>query len=100
MYQDCENWELYLGEQLRRLRLQKNMSQLEVAERLDLNVNTVARFEKGKGSSLETFIKLLRLYGKDQWLRTIAPQASVSPIQQLQLGHQRQRAGKRGSRVV
>lgn len=95
MYQNAEDWELYLGEQLKRLRLQRNMSQSEAAERLGLNVNTVARFEKGKGSSLETFIKLLRLYGKEQWLTTLAPQASISPIQQFQLGHQRQRAGRK-----
>lgn len=94
MYRDCKDWQIFLGEQLKRARLQMNMSQLEAAERIGANVNTVARFEKGKGSSLETFVKLLQLYGKESALEAIAPQASISPIQQFKLGHQRQRAGK------
>ena len=94
MYRDCEEWESYLGDQLRKMRLRLNISQLEAAERLGINPNTVARCERGDGSSLSTFIKLLQLYNKDQWLETIAPQASISPIQQFELGHQRKRAGK------
>lgn len=96
MYRDCEEWESYLGDQLRKMRLRMNVSQAEAAERLDISPNTVARCERGEGSSLGTFIRLLQLYNKDQWLETIAPQASISPIQQFELGHQRQRAGRKG----
>ena len=93
MYRDSDDWEAYLGAELRRMRLQMNISQAEAAERTGLSANTVANAEKGKGSSLGTFVKLLQLYGKEQWLETLSPQASISPIQQFQLGHQRQRAG-------
>lgn len=95
MHRPYDEWELFLGDQLKQMRLRKNMSQVEVAERLGISHNTVARIERGKGSSLETFIRLLQLYDKAQWLETLAPQASISPIQQFQLGHQRQRAGRK-----
>ena len=71
------------------------MTQLEAAERLGISVGTVSRIENGSGSSLETLIRLIQLYGKEQWLESIAPQATISPIQQFQLGHQRQRVRER-----
>lgn len=95
MYRSAKDWEKFIGNQLKAARIQMDMTQLEAAERLGISVGTVSRFENGGGSSLETFIQLLQLYGKDQWLESLAPQATISPIQQFQLGHQRQRASRK-----
>lgn len=95
MHRSTEDWERFLGEQLKSIRIQREMTQLEAAERLGISVGTVSRIENGSGSSLETLIRLIQLYGKEQWLESIAPQATISPIQQFQLGHQRQRVRER-----
>lgn len=95
MHRTAEDWERFLGEQLKSIRIQREMTQLEAAERLGISVGTVSRIENGSGSSLETLIRLIQLYGKEQWLESIAPQATISPIQQFQLGHQRQRVRER-----
>lgn len=95
MHRDSEQWERYLGEAVRKCRLQRNMTQAEMAERLDLSLGTVARLERGDGSSLSTFVKAAQLLGKDAWLESFAPSVAISPLQQLDVGKQRERASKR-----
>ncbi len=95
MYRDSDAWEVLLGEQVRAYRLRQNMSQAEVADRLGLSIGSIARLEKGAGSSLSTFLKVAQLLGKDAWLEAFAPQVSISPLQQLDMGKQRERASRR-----
>lgn len=95
VWRSSDEWEHELGVQLRTQRLRMNMSQAEAANRTGLSLGAITRLEKGGGSSLSSFIKYAQLLGKDDWLASFAPQVSVSPIQQLELGHQRQRASKR-----
>lgn len=71
------------------------MSQVEVAERVGVSLGSIARLEKGGGSSLSTFVKVAQLLGKGSWLEALAPTVAVSPMQQLRLGKQRERASKR-----
>lgn len=95
MWRSSEEWEEELGEQLKTQRLALNMSQAEAADRAGLSLGTLSRLERGLGSSLGSFIKYATLLGKSDWLASFAPQVAVSPIQQFELGHQRQRASKR-----
>ncbi len=97
MWRTSEEWEAELGEQLKKQRLALNMSQAEAADRAGLSLGTLSRLERGVGSSLGSFIKYATLLGKNDWLEAFAPRVQVSPIQQLELGHQRQRASKKGA---
>ena len=92
MYRSVTDWEAYLGEQLRTLRLRLNLSQKELADRADISTLTVSRLECGKGSSLTSFIKILQVLRQEAWLEQLAPQASISPIQIHTLGKARKRA--------
>ena len=92
MFRNATEWEEYLGEQLKTLRLRLNLSQGEVARRAGVSTVTISRLENGKSSSLNTFIKVCQVLRQDDWLEKLAPQASVSPIQIHQLGKPRQRA--------
>ena len=89
-----EEWERYIGEQIRQTRLRKNMTQEEVAARANLSISTLANLEAGKGSSLKTLVAALRVLNKTSWLENMAPAASVSPLQMAELGKQRQRASQ------
>ncbi len=93
-------WESELGQQLRVLRLRKNMDQLQLAERAGIALNAVKRLESGKGATLTSLIKALRTLERDEWLGTLTPQVSISPMQMLKSKPVRQRVSrKRGISV-
>jgi transcriptional regulator with XRE-family HTH domain len=91
-YRTSEEWELFLGNQIKSTRLRRNMRQEEVASRAGVSLPTVSRLEKGKGSSLATFIKVLQVLKEDAWLEQLAPAVAISPVQMHQRGRMRQRA--------
>jgi transcriptional regulator with XRE-family HTH domain len=87
-----KEWEQYLGKQVRSLRLRKNLTQSELAQRSGISTPTLIRLEQGKGSSLETLVSVLNVLGEDAWLQNLAPKVSISPLQMVQQKRQRQRA--------
>lgn len=95
MYKTPETLEKLIGERIRKVRLQRNISQAEVASRTGLSTPAISRLESGAGSSLSTFVKVLQVLGEDRWLETLAPESTFSPIQQRELGRQRLRARTR-----
>ena len=95
MSRDPQEWEPFLGEQVRRLRLQKNMTQDELASRAGVSKSALISLELGKGSTLRTFLSILDVFDKSNWIRSLAPEVSISPVQMFEFqGNQRQRASK------
>ena len=78
-----DEWEAELGRHLRDLRLRQNIDQRQLAERADVALNVVKKLEGGKGSTVTSLIKVLRALGREEWLGTLAPQVTVSPLQML-----------------
>jgi putative transcriptional regulator len=68
-----------LGERLRKLRLRKNITQEELAERALLSVGTIKSLEAGKGK-LSTLVAVLRELGALDQLDQFIPPVSISPI--------------------
>jgi len=96
-----EEWESTLGQQLRDLRLRQNVDQRLLAEQAGVALNAVKHLEAGKGSTITTLVKVLRALGRADWLGTLAPAVSVSPMQMLKSRPVRQRAsGVRGNKGV
>ncbi|MDR2957519.1 MAG: helix-turn-helix domain-containing protein [Coriobacteriales bacterium] len=95
MYRNSNEWQEYLGGQLKTLRLRQNLSQDELAKRAGVSTVTVSRLEAGKGASLASFVKVLQVLRQEDWLEQLAPAASVSPLQVHNLGKPRQRARAR-----
>lgn len=83
-----------IGESLRQVRLQRNLTQQIVAERSGVSFNTVGNIELGKCASLKSFLAVCRTLGKTDWIKTLAPPLGVSPIEMMKrMGKpQRQRA--------
>jgi transcriptional regulator with XRE-family HTH domain len=79
----ANEWEAELGLHLRALRLRQNIDQRQLAERADVALNVVKRLEAGKGATVASLIKVLRSLGREEWLGTLAPQVTVSPLQML-----------------
>ncbi|MDR0350545.1 MAG: helix-turn-helix domain-containing protein [Coriobacteriales bacterium] len=95
MLRDTEDWERLIGARIKRLRLDMDMRQEELASRAQISVPTITRLENGKGSSLQTLIKVLQVLRQESWLEQLAPQPSVNPIAFHHKQQPRQRAGRR-----
>ncbi len=88
-------WEAELGSQLRTLRLRQDLDQRQLADRAGVALNAVKNLESGKGATVRSLIRILRALDKTDWLSTLAPQVTVSPLQVLKAKHPRQRAARK-----
>lgn len=87
-------WEAELGRQVRDLRLRQDINQERLSEQADVALNVVKRLESGKGVTVLSLIRILRALGHVEWIRTLAPAVSISPMQMLRERPRRQRASR------
>lgn len=83
-----------LGIQFRELRLRKNIDQRTLADQAGVALNAIKNLETGKGATIKSAIRVLRVLGRADWLGSLAPAVSVSPLQLLKSKHSRQRASR------
>jgi transcriptional regulator with XRE-family HTH domain len=91
--------EAELGRQVRSLRLRQDLDQQQVADRAGIALNAVKNLEGGKGATLRTLTQTLRVLNRADWLATLAPAVSISPVQMLRSRAPRQRASRRKPRT-
>ena len=87
--------ELRLGEHLKALRLNQNLDQITLAARAGISVGALKNVENGAGSTVKSLVSVLRALGREEWLSTIAPIATVNPLTMRHAAHQRQRASRK-----
>jgi len=89
-----------LGERLKQARLNRDMTQLEVAERAGVSRKAVLNAEKGI-ARLEILVAIMAVLDLTRQLDLFLPPQDVSPIQLARLkGKARQRAsGRRKARI-
>ncbi|MEO6222626.1 MAG: helix-turn-helix transcriptional regulator [Vicinamibacterales bacterium] len=87
--------EVELGRQVRALRLRQDLHQQQVADRAGIALNAVKNLESGKGATLRTLTQALRVLNREDWLATLAPAVSISPVQMLRTKAPRQRASRK-----
>ena len=82
-----------LGERISTHRLNKNLTQAQLAKEAGVSHSTLTRIEAGDASNTTNLIRVLRALGILENLEQVVPEPGVSPIQQLKLdGKARQRA--------
>ncbi|MBT8443261.1 MAG: helix-turn-helix transcriptional regulator [Gammaproteobacteria bacterium] len=88
-----------IGARFRDLRLRKNLTQRELAERTALSVTAIKSLEAGR-TRLQTAVAVLRELGQLDELDRFIPPPGISPMQLAKLGgRKRERAtGSRGKR--
>ena len=84
-----------LGASLRALRLDRNLDQKTVAARAGISLHALKNLEGGLGSSVKSLISVLRALGREDWLKTIAPVATINPLTLTKTAAPRQRAATR-----
>ncbi len=71
---------LRIGEEIRRQRLDKNISQRELATLAGVSMSCVAAMERGESVSLKTLISLLRALNSLHVLDGLLKEPEISPI--------------------
>lgn len=99
MWRTVEELEDEFGSQIRGVRLSRNATVEQVAERAGVSPKTVQNLEAGRGSSLTTLVKVLRALDKEAWLTTLDdPTQIVSPMALLEGNNPRTRRRASGPR--
>lgn len=85
-----------LGSRVQRERLNRNLTQADLAESAGIGTRTVRYLEAGRQTTVETLIRILRALELLQVLDALLPEPEVSPLQLAKLkGRARLRAGRR-----
>jgi transcriptional regulator with XRE-family HTH domain len=91
-------WEKRLGVEVKRLRVSRQLTQLDLAERANVSISTIRYLEAGRGSSLATLIRVAKVLERTSWLASFAPAApAISPLNLLR--EQQHKASAERSRV-
>ena len=90
-----DEWEAELGQQVRSLRLRQNIDQHQLADRAGVALNAVKNLEAGKGATIRSLVRVLRVLNRADWIRALAPAVSISPVQMLKAKAPRRCASRR-----
>lgn len=87
-----------LGERLAAQRLNRNLTQRQLANNAAVALNTLRRLEDGDNVSLDTLIRVLEALGLGDRLEALAPPADVRPVDRVRIaaGSERKRASGAG----
>jgi transcriptional regulator with XRE-family HTH domain len=86
-----------LGGRLARARLEKNLTQIQLAEQAGISKSTLQRLEAGEvATQLSGFVRVCRALGLIERFDSLLPEAVPGPMAQLKKrGKARQRAGRK-----
>lgn len=85
-----------LGEKLKQIRLNKNLTQHALAKISGLNRATISQLENGRAATLLTLVQVLRALNKLEVFNIFSEETEISPLQMVKLKKQgRQRASNK-----
>ncbi|VVE18494.1 MULTISPECIES: helix-turn-helix transcriptional regulator [Pandoraea] len=87
-----------VGENIKALRLQRNIDQLTLAERAGVSRSALKNLENGSGCTLRTLVSVLRALGQESWIDSLAPVATINPMTMPRSGVTRTRASVKSAR--
>jgi len=86
-----------IGLKLERLRLSRNITQMELARDAGISERTLRRLESGDGATLDSLVRVLSALKIAQNLDLLVPDPRVRPIERVRTGgteRQRSRSAK------
>ena len=72
-----------LGRRAQRVRLDRNMTQADLADAGGVSLRTVERFEAGRQTQLASLLRILRALRMFDGLDRLLPEASLRPMEHL-----------------
>ena len=91
-FRSIDELQTELGNQVQALRLSKNLDQVTTAEKAGISEKALRNLETGRGSSIESFVRVLKALDSLNGLELLVPKPSVSPLALLRNSRTRQRA--------
>jgi len=87
-----------IGARIAAIRLNRNLTQAELADEAGVSKRTVERLESGHSVQIANLIRLFRSLGLLERLEVLFPESAASPVAQLKLqGKKRRRASTKRS---
>lgn len=96
LFDTPEELQAALGERLRRLRLGRNLDQRATAEKAGVSERALRNLEAGRGSTVETLVRVLKALEYLQGIEILAPEISVNPLGLLRQPKAPQRVRRSG----
>ena len=90
-FKSIEELQSSLGEQLQSLRLAKNLDQRNTAEKAGISEKALRNLEAGRGSTVESLLRVLKALDSLEGIEMLAPKPSVNPLALLRSTKVRQR---------
>ena len=81
-----EQIEDFLYGQLKRIRLTRNFTQVQLAQEAGVASQTVKRLEQGQSVSLNTFIRIMMALDLQHNLESLLPDPTIRPIERVNSG--------------
>lgn len=72
-----------IGQRLARLRLARNVTQADLAERAGIGVRTLRRLEAGDPSTLDTFLRVAAALELQEAILSALPEGDIRPIERV-----------------
>lgn len=69
-----------LGRRVRQLRLSRNIDQWTAAEKAGITRTAVQNLEAGRGSTVETLLRILKAINYLEGIEILAPEPTVNPL--------------------
>jgi transcriptional regulator with XRE-family HTH domain len=104
MKEDRDEYEIELGQAIRRIRIRRGLTLEDLAARASLSPTSVRSLELGRGSTVATLIKVLRIMGETRLITEWAEYGQeFSPVDMLRgkiksSGHVPKRVSRRTRR--
>lgn len=90
-FKSIEELQVSLGEQLQSLRLTKNLGQRTTAEKAGISEKALRNLEAGRGSTVESLLRVLKALDSLEGIELLAPKPTVNPLSLLRDAKVRQR---------
>ena len=89
-----------LGQRITAIRLNKNLSQHTMSEEAGISKSTLERLESGHSIQLSGFLRVLKALNMAETLEIIFPEATISPMAQLQFQKKKRQRASRNINLV
>ncbi len=84
----------WLGTSIRKLRIDRNLTQAELAAQAGISLHALQNLESGEGATVRTLVTALRALGREEWLKSLAPTPTINPLSLPRGSFERKRARK------
>jgi transcriptional regulator with XRE-family HTH domain len=83
--------QVVLGERIQRLRRSRNLDQRSTAEKAGISERALRKLEAGRGSTVETLVRVLKALELTDRIELLAPEPTTNPLSLLRNAKLRKR---------